>query len=269
MKLKPLQYTKICICFLALLFLFSACKNKEECNCANEMFGRPVENTGLSWQQCNPSCNCLNFTSKEFTANEILELRSWMLSDAISELTENPYDLLVPVIEPSVCAVVIDNLASKTYHLQNFASIESAEAAGAYVTHTDACGLCSTLEDLAVYAENIDVGAPVKLCGIYNLNRPIDSLVACIELIGFSKPCAQIWAYNVVNTRINCFNLCLNNDPYHLPDGSLGPCLECDERISGPVFKAVAGRTRRNTGIASSICRFCTEVQPIKHNYPL
>jgi hypothetical protein len=37
--------------------------------------------------------------------------------------------------------------------------------------------------------------------------------------------------------------------------------------MSGPVFKAVAGRTRRNTGIASALCRPCSEVRPLLHDY--
>ena len=57
------------------------------------------------------------------------------------------------------------------------------------------------------------------------------------------------------------------NDPYNLPDGSLNACLQCDEEQSGPVFKAVAGRSRRNTGLASSMCRPCSEVRPLDHHY--
>lgn len=38
-------------------------------------------------------------------------------------------------------------------------------------------------------------------------------------------------------------------------DGKLNPCLECDETKSGPIFKYYSGRTRRNSGIVSSIPR--------------
>ena len=38
-------------------------------------------------------------------------------------------------------------------------------------------------------------------------------------------------------------------------DGKLNPCLECDEVKSGPLFKYYAGRTRRDSGIVSSIPR--------------
>jgi hypothetical protein len=57
------------------------------------------------------------------------------------------------------------------------------------------------------------------------------------------------------------------SDPYNTPDGALDPCLACDEDMSGPVFKEVAGRTRRNSGLANAICRPCSEVQPLVHAY--
>jgi len=50
-------------------------------------------------------------------------------------------------------------------------------------------------------------------------------------------------------------------------DGKLNECLQCDEDRSGPVFKAVAGRTRRNSGIQSSIRRPADEVSPVAHDY--
>jgi len=55
--------------------------------------------------------------------------------------------------------------------------------------------------------------------------------------------------------------------PYHLPDGRLNDCLLCDEVQSGPVFKAVAGRTRRNSGLPNALCRPCSEVRPLVHAY--
>ena len=48
----------------------------------------------------------------------------------------------------------------------------------------------------------------------------------------------------------------------------IGPPPQRDEDESGAVFKAYAGRTRRNTGLASTICRPCAEVRPLVHAYP-
>ncbi len=50
-------------------------------------------------------------------------------------------------------------------------------------------------------------------------------------------------------------------------DGALNDCLQCDEDHSGPVFKATAGRTRRNSGIRSSIPRPDDEIAPVVHDY--
>lgn len=261
---------KSAVLFLTFLIVgLSACKKDQEPSCDQVLFGIPNGNTGLDASICTPVCACKNFSSKTFSAADLAALRSWVLLDSVPEITVNPY-LSEPNQNPAcLCAVVVDNQANKEYHLENFNSEAEAEAVGAIPTHFDACGVCSSLSDFAVYAENIDIGADVRACAILNLANPIDSLIKCIEELGFSKPCAQIWAYNAKNTQAKCFDICIQDNIYNNPDGSLGACLDCDERLSGPVFKAVAGRTRRNTGIASSICRFCSEVQIVEHNYPL
>ncbi len=262
----------------ALLFLLvfyvvlsiAACKNEPDIPCNGTMFGRPIAATGLDNSICNPSCECKSFTSKEFSSQQLAALKTWVLSTPYDELITNPYNEALPEDSPSVCAVIVENLANRIYRLQTYPDEAAAKAAGAILTHYDACGLCSTLSDLAVYAEDLDIGTPVRQCAIANFTKPFDSLVNCIQGLGFTKPCAQIWAYNARNTQAQCLQECLNPDltTYHNPDGSLNECLECDEIKSGPVFKAIAGRTRRNTGIASSICRFCEEVQVVKHEYP-
>jgi hypothetical protein len=148
-----------------------------------------------------------------------------------------------------------------------YPTAEAALAAGAVVTHFGACGVCSTLENLAVYLRFNDLGAPVRDCGIRS--DGFDANLACVRGLGFDLPCGQIWTWNTANTRKDCLSPCLFNlsAPYNLPDGRLNECLQCDENKSGPVFKQVAGRTRRNSGIPNAICRPCAEVQPLAHRY--
>lgn len=259
------------ICILILAVLASACTHPlPEISCEGTMFGRPIAATGLDSTKCNPTCACKNFSSKNFTENQLQTLKQWQLTQPYEELNSNPYNEPLPIKDPAVCAVVIEDLANKLYHLQSFPDENAAKAAGAILTHYDACGLCSTLSDFVVYAKELDIGTPVRQCALANFSKPFDSLVVCIQALGFTKPCAQIWAYNARNTQAKCLQPCLSAaaDTYHLSDGSLNECLECDEQQSGPIFKAIAGRTRRNTGIASSICRFCEEVQVVDHNYP-
>ncbi len=258
------------ILYIIGIYLFiTSCKEDVDAeNCSNSFFGSPNARTGLSSAVCKSTCACKNFTSKVFSGEEIQSLKQWEIDTPFALLTSNPYSNPVPESKPCVCAVVVDNLETKRYHLENFATAGDAIAAGAYVTHYDSCGLCSTLQDLAVYASNLDIGKDVKACGIKNLTAPFNELVDCIEALGFTRQCAQIWAYNTRNTQKKCLDVCSKNEPYNYKNGELSDCLACDEKYSGPVFKAVAGRTRRNTGIASSICRKCEEVQPVYHNYP-
>jgi hypothetical protein len=153
------------------------------------------------------------------------------------------------------------------YRLQTFTGVDEAERSGYRVTHTDACGACSTLQDLAVYLERPDLTSPVRRCGMMTAS----SALTCLEALGFSQGCARIWLFNTENTRRECFGVCvrswMSGEPSTTPDGKLNDCLQCDEDRSGPVFKAVAGRTRRNSGIQSSIPRPAEEVSHVVHDY--
>lgn len=255
---------KMTVYLLLLIIVSSACNKK---NCDGKLFGIPVSNTGLDDSKCTPVCECEGIESKSFTAEELSLMKQYTNTIPTPELTSNPYDASITKNTDGVCAVIIDDKINKKYHLETYASKEEAENAGAIVTHIDACGSCSSFQDLAVYAENLDVGAEVRRCAIVNFNTPFDSLILCIENIGFTLPCAQIWAYNTKNTQAECYDICISNNTYNNEDGTLSECLQCDEDKSGPVFKAVAGRTRRNTGIANAICRFCEEVEIVEHNY--
>ncbi len=165
----------------------------------------------------------------------------------------------------TVCAVVPGDasMSPRPYALATLPSIDAATAAGGEVTHFGHCGVCSTLANLAAYMRQNDLTKPVRACASASDD------VACLQGLGFDLPCAQIWAYNTNNTRNACLQVCLDNftSPYNQTDGSLNPCLQCDEDMSGPVFKAVAGRTRRNSGLPNAICRPCGEVQPLVHSY--
>jgi len=164
----------------------------------------------------------------------------------------------------TVCGVRFD--ADRIhYRLETFGSSVESDRAGFHVTHTGGCGACSTLQDLAVYMERPDLTAPVRRCGM----QP--GTIECIEALGFSHACAQIWNFNVQNTKRECFGVCMRSwmsgESSTKPDGALNECLQCDEDRSGPVFKTVAGRTRRNSGIRSSIPRPDEQVAHVVHDY--
>ncbi len=272
MKIKTLK-----VYILTIFFLVLGCK-KNENNCQDVFFGSPIKETGLSTSECKPICNCKNFVANTFTEQDIENLKSWKLSQPIELLPSNPYGSPLPSQEGGVCAVIIENSIEKTYRLQNFENEQQANEASAIVTHYGPCKQCSSLEDLAVYIETPTLGEVVRRCALENLLTPFNDLITCIEDIGFSSPCAQIWAFNAKNTQKKCLDICLeeivreilfNETPkFNNTDGSLGACIECDEIKSGPIFKAYAGRTRRNSGLPSAICRTCDEVKIVQHNYP-
>ena len=239
--------------------------------CTEPLFGRPAAQTGLTAAQCQPSCACERpFISQEWTAERLAALRAWTLDVPFAEVTSDPYAADAGARPDGVCGVVATDAAARRYRVETFAGEAEVKSAGGWLTHHEACGTCSTLQDLSVYAANPDLGAPVKQCGVDTFGMGFEANVRCLEALGFTRPCAQIWAWNTANTRSKCLDPCVRfgGDAYHLADGGLNACLACDEEKSGPVFKAVAGRTRRNTGIASAICRPCSEARPVAHDYP-
>lgn len=244
----------------------------ETCEAGPTLFGRPEAATGLTDAQCGPACTCGGdtWTAPTYDAAHVANLLAWRLTTPFAELTADPYLSVVPVEEPdaTVCAFQADG-TDGGYRLDTRSDREAAEAAGGVVTHAGSCGVCSTLADLAVYMGVNDLTAPVRDCGLEHMGGEAADHIACLQDLGFTLPCAQVWYWNTLHTQDVCLVECLAalDDPYNEPDGSLNPCLQCDEDQSGPVFKAVAGRTRRNTGLPNAICRPCEEVRPIEHDY--
>jgi hypothetical protein len=237
------------------------------------LFGSPGENTGLDESACRPERICDgvdDFVQPLYDEATLASLRDATLRDPPQQLPGDPYadDSLVPTDTGGVCAVMGGR---DRYALETFPDGASAEAAGGTVTHEGACGACSSLQDLAVYLAIPDLGTPVRECALIELGQNPEATLDCILDLGFTEPCAQIWLYNSLHTRAACLTPCLEalGEPFHLEDGSINACLACDEEQSGPVFKAVAGRTRRTSGIASAICRPGDGIAPIRHDaYP-
>jgi hypothetical protein len=246
-----MNFPRACLPAVALLLTISACSSTAPADSCSVLFGQPVAATGLTAAQCAPGCACggTTWTPPTYDAPFVARLVSgWSLDNPSAPLTTDPYASPAPPDDPpdTVCAVL---------------------AAGASPTHFGRCGVCSSLENLAVYVKENDLTAPVRTCGISSAT--FDANVACLRTLGFDLPCAQIWAYNTANTRARCLSPCLAalSATYHLPDGRLNDCILCDEVQSGAVFKAVAGRTRRNSGLPNALCRPCSEVRPLVHAY--
>lgn len=237
------------------------------------LFGRPNDATGLTEAECRPrlDCNGQSWEAPDYDAAFVAKLRSFTLVDPPTSLASDPYAEPAPPRDAgAVCAVRFEPGSETSYRLETHASESAARAAGASPTHFGECGLCSSLVDLAVYIEQPDLTEPVRACGLQNLQGTQEEHMACLLALGFTEPCAEIWYFNTKHTRAQCTEPCFAalGQPYHLPNGELNECLRCDEEQSGDVFKAIAGRTRRNTGLANAMCRPCAEVQPLVHTYP-
>jgi hypothetical protein len=170
--------------------------------------------------------------------------------------------------EEAVCAIQYEDDRIH-YVIATFSDESAAEDYGYTVTHKGNCGTCSTLQDLATYLYYRDLTTPVRRCSALVWFKSWS--INCLEELGFTHPCAETWYYNAKNTAQECLWPCIDSwirkEPFNKSDGSLNDCLACDEERSGPVFQYVAGRTRRNSGIESSIDRPEDEVYSIVHDY--
>mmetsp|Transcript_12416 Transcript_12416/g.38262 ORF Transcript_12416/g.38262 Transcript_12416/m.38262 type:complete len:266 (+) Transcript_12416:1273-2070(+) len=231
-----------------------------------KLFGAPNNNTGLTEAECAPAFD--GFAPPTYDEAFLEALGAAELVDAPAAPAADPYAEAWTTYVAGVCAVVW--ASSERYRLETFADEEAAAAAGAAVTHRGGCGLCSSLADLAVYIRAPDLAEPVRACSLAHLTGTMEEHVACLREIGFTEPCAAIWYWNSKHTQAACFSLCIAalNDPSHEADGSLNACVQCDEDESGDVFKEVARRTRRSSGLPSALCRPCETVYPLVHAYP-
>ena len=91
-----------------------------------------------------------------FNSTVILAFREKLLLNPPPVPDRNPYDPPQPPPPPPgwetvVCGVLYEDEQTRTrYRLENYTNVDAARAAGAHVTHKTPCGLCSSLEDLAV-----------------------------------------------------------------------------------------------------------------------
>ena len=280
--MKSLQLTKILFNFMIPLSMVASlisCENQEvtqnkeivevspDPSCTG-LFGMPNEQSGIASDRCSVSCACAQTEMSFQQPNLESFIFSYTHANPIPPPNSDPYqsqDSLGVQTEDVVC-VLERNDQLQEYTVQ---SQVLSEAIPEQITHLGACGACSSLQDLLVYASRTDLTEPVRTCGLQGISQGMEANVDCLRALGFSESCAVIWYYNTLNTRTACLNVCLAqlNKPYLTEAGDLNDCLACDEQESGPVFKYYSGRTRRNSGIASAICRPCASVARLTHDY--
>lgn len=264
------------------------------------LFGVPPENGPVSESCCAPTCAYVEdgetktWTAPRYTEKDLQALwNDWELAEPWPVFVGNEFDPPPQAgpIEQGVCGVLprpdLRNgpSAPMPYDLVDYPTRTDAEKDGAMVTHGGECGACSSLRNLVVYIANPNLTEPVRRCGITGLIDRDLSRLACIASLGFDLPCAQAWDINTRNTQKACLRVCgkpgarraPGNKPYECsPDGFvpndinlINACLACDEEYSLRLFRRAAGRSRRNSGLPSPICRTCEGVRRIEHRYPV
>jgi hypothetical protein len=154
----------------------------------------------------------------------------------------------------AVCAFVsIDpSCSGRQYTVQDFESADAAAASSngtAQVIHSGPCGVCSNAIDLAVRMENIDTLKSASIgCGFdYAVGgNNFANLVTCYEKVGFTNPCATLWAhYTATNSKL-CAAVCIPtsdgiamNDVTQ-PDCPYTACYNCSTSF-GEDFNMLAG----------------------------
>jgi len=172
------------------------------------------------------------------------------------------------------------------YRMETHSSRNKAIQEEAFITHTGACGYCSSAQDLGVYLnDEIDLYDLSFRCYLQwatsnpNEENRNDQLMQCMQQSGITANCALSWVMNIYFTSLpnppfafSCLNTCLPLLANPIPanneeDCALNDCLQCDEDVSGPIFVELAGRNRRNSGIVSTnIARACDDIAEIRHD---
>lgn len=233
------------------------------------LFGAPNEKSGFESDACTTQCQCATMVTQAHTLGLNSPLFDAVHTNPAPALDDDPYTGAnrLPTNDTNDLVCTID--VSSDDQSYTLSTVHRTQADPNQVTHTGSCGLCSSLQDFRVYATQTDLTDPVRSCGFMGISNGMAANIACLEEIGFSPNCALIWYYNTLNTRTECLDECLAhlNSPYVDESGQLNPCLQCDELKSGPVFKYISGRTRRNSAIPSAICRPCNSVSTLTHHY--
>ena len=76
-------------------------------------------------------------------------------------------------------------------------SLDAAIATGQYITHTGACGTCSSLQDLALMVDYPNLPYKAQQCFFRsNALADIEGAITCYEEIGFTSSCSKAFAYH-------------------------------------------------------------------------
>jgi hypothetical protein len=145
---------------------------------------------------------------------------------------------------PSHASATNTSCYNRVYELQTYATASAATANGSVVVHNGTCGVCSTAQDVAVRMETFHTLQALSVsCGTsYVFTQDFTGLVACYQAVGFTSPCATLWAHFAATNTVLCASVCAGqltlNGP--APLCTLGTCLSCGANFQG-AFTQLAG----------------------------
>jgi len=184
-----------------------------------------------------PSQGAYEYSTGEIDAlraKKVLNLAEVQAAIGFTNIEADPYPKLwydTVIDTERQCYVVFPDMADRsTYELKTMTPAEiQAYAPGRHkLTHRTPCGVCSQLNDLAVYLAVRDLTTPVRKCALKLFEGPT---INCLMDLGFSRECSRIWFWNTKNTRKlhmqgGCFGVCIMHvfSDNNQPEGIYNPC---------------------------------------------
>lgn len=157
-----------------------------------------------------------------------------------------------------------------SYRLRTVESLEDAIATKQYITHTGACGACSSLQDLAIMIEYPEIPYRAQQCFFRsNALKYIDEAITCYEEIGFTTTCSAALSYHqkrIVDEKCGyqCAAWGYDGDLGRPSCDDVSGCGACvDGKSISARLELVAGRTFANSGYPSQKAQQCANITSV------
>eukprot|EP00540_Astrosyne_radiata_P017432 CAMPEP_0116833406 /NCGR_PEP_ID=MMETSP0418-20121206/6418_1 /TAXON_ID=1158023 /ORGANISM="Astrosyne radiata, Strain 13vi08-1A" /LENGTH=356 /DNA_ID=CAMNT_0004462851 /DNA_START=32 /DNA_END=1102 /DNA_ORIENTATION=- len=169
----------------------------------------------------------------------------------------------------------------RSYRVVQYDTVDDAVQEGASVIHKGKCGVCSNANDVGLRGSEIDFQQEILLCSLdYSLSgsnpNRFQALIDCMsdptKSIGFSEPCARLWAHYSALNFFLCSEPCasgltgtisFNGPP---PKCEPSDCRQCTIDLIQDIFDDLSGFTMNGAGFLEDIVYPCDEYYPIFHD---
>lgn len=209
-------------------------------------------------------------TFRELNLVNPLEIRCnpFQLPGCVSTLEEGEA-CVVNLIAPDT-TVEASCPSGHSYRLTTVPSLEDAIAAGQYITHTGACGTCSSLQDLALMIEYPNLPYKAQQCFFRSSAlKNMEEAITCYQEVGFTLTCSTTLAYHqktIVDKDCGyqCATWAYDGDLGRPSCEDISGCGSCVDSFGiGARLELIAGRTFPNSGYPSQKAQNCSDIAPI------